>query len=104
VRGVLAERVVVSIPLDPFLALAIYSGLSVRTLRDYLIDPVHPLPSYRIGRKILVRRSEFDAWAAYYRHLPNTDMDRIVTEAVRDLRAVPDPTRNAANTRAPRDQ
>ena len=45
VRGVLAERVVLSTPLDPFLplrTLAAYSGLSVRKLRGYLTDPVHP--------------------------------------------------------------
>jgi len=39
VRGVLAERVVVSTALDPFLslrALAGDAGLSVRTLREYL--------------------------------------------------------------------
>jgi len=70
VRGVLAERVVVSTPLDPFLplrALASYSGLSVRKLRDYLDDAGHPLPCYRVGGKIVVRRSEFDGWIAAYR-------------------------------------
>jgi hypothetical protein len=54
VRGVLAERVVVSTQLDPFLALkalATYSGLSVRTLRSHLEDPAHPLPCYRVGGK-----------------------------------------------------
>ena len=59
VRGLLAERVVVSTPLDPFLplkALATYSGLSVRKLRSHLEDPGHPLPCYRVGGKILVRR------------------------------------------------
>ena len=38
-RGILAERVVVSTPLDPFLplkALASYSGLSVRKLRNHI--------------------------------------------------------------------
>lgn len=66
VRGVLAESVVVSTVLDPFLslkALAGYSGLSVRKLRQHLEDPAHPLPCYRIGGKIVVRRSEYDAWA-----------------------------------------
>jgi hypothetical protein len=71
VRGVVAERVVVSIPLDPFLslrALAGYSGLSVRTLRAYLDLPPHAaLPCYRVGGKILVRRSAFDAWIEQYR-------------------------------------
>ena len=70
VRGVLAEQVVLSGALDPFLslrALANYSCVSVRKLREYLEDSAHPLPHYRLGSKILVRRSEFDAWMAVYR-------------------------------------
>ena len=64
VRGVLAEQVVFSSTLDPFLslrALANYSCVSVRKLRELLEDSVHPLPHYRLGAKILVHRSEFDA-------------------------------------------
>jgi hypothetical protein len=48
VRGVLAERVVIGTPLDPFLslrALAGYSDLSVRKLRDCLDDPGNPCPA-----------------------------------------------------------
>jgi hypothetical protein len=70
VRGVLAERVIISTQFDPFLplrALAEYSGLSVRKLRDHLDDPANPLPCYRVGGKIVVRRSEFDAWMQQYR-------------------------------------
>ena len=71
VRGVVAaERVIVSTTLDPFLslkALAAYSGLGVRTLRAYLSDITHPLPCYRVGGKILIRRSEFDGWISKYR-------------------------------------
>lgn len=58
VRGVLAERVIVSTPLDPFFplkALASYSGMSQRKLRQHLEDPLHPLPCYRVGGKLLVR-------------------------------------------------
>jgi excisionase family DNA binding protein len=87
VRGVLAERVVVSTPLDPFLslrALAAYSGLSVRKLRDHLDDPAHPLPFYRVGGKILVRRSEFDAWIAHYRQ-HGQDVDSIVRDVLKGL-------------------
>lgn len=88
VPGLLAERVVVSTPLDPFLplkALAAYSGLSVRILRAYLGDPERPLPCYRVGGKILVRRSEFDSWIARYRQVGRQDVDRLVADALKGL-------------------
>ena len=88
VRGVLAERVIVSTPLDPFLglkALASYSGLGVRKLRQHLEDPQHPLPCYRVGKKLLVRRSEFDAWIAAYRQVGRVDVHVIVAEMLRGL-------------------
>jgi predicted DNA-binding transcriptional regulator AlpA len=81
---------VISTPLDPFLslqALATYSGLSRRKLWDYLRDLAHPLPCYRIGGKILVRRSEYDAWAARYRQVGNVDLDKVVAETLTELRA-----------------
>jgi hypothetical protein len=88
VRGVLAERVVVSTPLDPFLslrALAGYSGLSIRKLRDFLEQPQHPLPCYRVGGKILVRCGEFDSWIAAYRQHGRRDVDAIVSDVLCDL-------------------
>ena len=89
VRGVLAEQVVLEGALDPFLslrALASYSCVSVRKLREYLEDSAHPLPHYRLGGKILVRRSEFDAWMAAYRRVGQADVARIVDSVMRDLR------------------
>jgi excisionase family DNA binding protein len=88
-RGVLGEQVVLSSALDPFLslrALASYSCVSVRKLRELLEDSAHPLPHYRLGSKILVRRSEFDAWMAAYRRERQTDVGRIVDSVMRDLR------------------
>lgn len=73
VRGVLAKKVIVSTPLDPFLsirALAGYSNLSPRTIRAFLdLPPDRALPCYRLGvrGKILIRRSEFDSWLEQYR-------------------------------------
>jgi excisionase family DNA binding protein len=64
--------------------LAGYSGLSVRRLRDYLADRQHPLPYYRIGGKILVRRSDFDAWAAQFRRDPQA-IDALVDDLVKGL-------------------
>ncbi len=87
-RGVLAERVVVSTPLDPFLslkALSAYSSLSVRKLRDCLADPDHSLPCYHVGGKILVRRSEFDGWIAAFHSLGKRDVEKIVADVLRDF-------------------
>jgi excisionase family DNA binding protein len=71
VRGVLAERVEVSVPLDPFLSLraaSAYLGLSIKTLRRAVNGPPdEALPCYRVGAAILVRRSEADAWMAQRR-------------------------------------
>ena len=88
IRGILAEQLVVSTELDPFLslrALATYSGLGVRTLRGYLADPAHPLPHYRIGGKIVVRRSEYDAWAAQFKAVRNQSVEQVVAEVLADL-------------------
>jgi hypothetical protein len=82
------ERVALSIVLDPYLplkALATCSGLSVRKLRDCLCNPNHPLPHYRVHGKILVRRSEFDAWIAVYRRAGDIDVDRILAEVLAEL-------------------
>src|SRR5262245_45440442 len=50
---------------DRYLSLAqlvTYSSLSLRTLNRHLKDPDHPLPHKRVGGRVLVRISEFDAW------------------------------------------
>ena len=70
-------QVVLASALDPFLslrALASYSCVSVRKLRECLADSVHPLPHYRLGGKIIVRRSEFDAWMAAYRRVRQAEV------------------------------
>jgi excisionase family DNA binding protein len=90
--------VVLSTELDPYLslqALASYSGISVRKLRDLLTHPGHPLPHYRIGGKVLVRRSEYDAWALRYRRTTDPDLDRIVADVLRDVRSASPPRSGA---------
>ena len=84
------ERVEARVILDPYLSLAGlagYCGLSVRKLRAHLADVMHPLPCYRVGGKILVRRSEFDVWIAAYRHRGRADVDRLVDEVIREVSA-----------------
>jgi excisionase family DNA binding protein len=90
-RPTLAERVVISSQLDPFLSLrasAAYTSLSTRTLRGYFSDPAHPLPHYKVGGKYLLRRSELDAWLLTFRHEAD-DVEHIVDDVVRELTAGP---------------
>jgi hypothetical protein len=57
-----------------------YSGIGLRRLRSYLTDRAHPLPHYRVGGKILVRRSEFDRWIEVYRRAETSRVDDIVAD------------------------
>jgi predicted DNA-binding transcriptional regulator AlpA len=79
---------IVGTTLDPYLtlrALVAYSGIGLRRLYAFLSDPAHPLPHYRLGGKILVRRSEFDAWIARYRQCGRADVDTIVNGVIQRL-------------------
>ena len=69
----------------PLKALSQYGGLSVRTLRGYLHHPAHPLPHYRVGGKILVKRSEFDTWVAGFRAESSSRVDAIVSGVLQGL-------------------
>jgi len=84
VHRLVPERLVIATDLDPFLPLrmlAAYAGLSVRTLRQYLeLPPDQALPCYRVGGKILVRRSEFDAWVAQYQSRGRPQLARALKE------------------------
>lgn len=69
----------------PLSALSAYSGLSVRTLRGRLHDPEGPLPHFRIGGKILVRKSDYDAWALRFREAHPATLDKLLEEVLKDL-------------------
>lgn len=62
-------------------ALQDYACVSERTLRQWIHRATNPLPAVRVGNKILVRRSAFDAWLESHevRHL---DVGCIVDEMV----------------------
>ena len=72
-RGATVERLEVSVPLDPFMSLAVaaaYSSLSKRILETAITNqPNRALPHYKVGRRVLVRRSELDAWIARSRYV-----------------------------------
>ena len=84
---------------DEYLTLAqleAYSKISGRQLRNYLaLPPGQALPCYRPGRKVLVRRSEFDVWLARFRQRGKPVLTRILRELGLDPERLPD-------TRAPR--
>jgi hypothetical protein len=86
-------------PADEYLTLAqleAYSKISGRQLRNYLaLPPGQALPCYRPGRKVLVRRSEFDVWLARFRQRGKPVLTRILRELGLDPERLPD-------TRAPR--
>lgn len=47
--------------------LATYASCSVRWLRSRLVDAHNPLPHFKVGGKVLVKREEFDQWMAMHR-------------------------------------
>lgn len=57
-----------------------YASISERTVRKWIHLTVDPLPAVRVRGKILVRRSEFDAWLLRRSvpRLANIDVDGIV--------------------------
>lgn len=65
--------------------LATYGGLSERTLRTYLGHPAYPLPCYKIGGRVLVRRGEYDSWAARFRSVAPSTVDALVRDTLRGL-------------------
>jgi excisionase family DNA binding protein len=64
-----------------------YSGISLRSLRRALSDRRHPLPHYRPGgRKVLVRRSEFDRWMRQFKDVMTPiDLDHLIDRTLREL-------------------
>lgn len=66
--------------------LATYSGLSVSTLRDYVNHLRPPLPHYRIGARIMVRRSEFDQWVRQFREDGSTALEAVADRILASMR------------------
>ncbi|QPD02711.1 MAG: DNA-binding protein [Candidatus Nitrospira kreftii] len=67
-------------------ALAAYSCCSVRWLRNRLVDHHQPLPHYRVGGKILVKREEFDRWMTTHRTMqPANDLAELVESVVSQI-------------------
>ena len=64
-----------------------YSSLSRRTLQDLINDTSDPIPSFRVGAKILVRKGEFDKWLARRRNRKPLGAARLAVADARGLLA-----------------
>jgi len=58
-----------------------YTSLSTRTLEGRL----DKIPHFRVGKKILFKKSELDRWMEQYREGGNQNLDRIADEAIESL-------------------
>ena len=62
-----------------------YANVSERTIRSWIHAPVDSLPAARVGGKLLVRRTELDAWLLRHTVKPvgTVDVDAIVKSVMR---------------------
>jgi excisionase family DNA binding protein len=59
-----------------------YLSVSQRTIRNLLVEVVNPLPHFRKGRMIRIRRSELDRWIEAYRAVNYTDVDKVIDDVL----------------------
>lgn len=62
-----------------------YTGISERTIRDYLIDPMNPLPHYRVGvarRIIRINKDELDQWMQNFKVQTDSKIDDIINDLI----------------------
>jgi len=58
-------------------ALAEYASVCERSVKYWLTDPLRPLPHYKLGRRTVVKRLDFELWAAQHRRVGATTEERI---------------------------
>lgn len=65
--------------------LTYYAHVSERTIRSWIRSPVNPLPAVKVCGKVLVRRSDFDAFLQRYRIRPleEINIDAIVQDVLK---------------------
>ena len=61
---------------------AAYTSLSIRNLEARLPE----IPHFRVGKKILFKKSELDHWMESHREGGSHDLDKIADDAVKTLR------------------
>ncbi len=72
-------------PLMDIQGLSAYSTFSVRFLQDLLNNAKDPIPSYRVGTRVVIRKSEFDAWLSRRRNQKPLALARLAAADARAL-------------------
>jgi hypothetical protein len=84
------EAVSITTDLDVYFSLkglVGYASLSRRTLGDLINDPRDPIPSFRVGGKVLVKKSAFDMWLSRRRNRKPLAAARLAAADARALLA-----------------
>ncbi len=71
---------------DPYYdlrAASAYSSMAVSTIRGYIKSG--SLPSYKVGGKVLIRRSEFDVWIKSFRITKDQDLNGLVNDVLNSM-------------------
>jgi len=79
-----AQEILAYIDRDRYLdkkAAASYTSLSTRNLETRLPE----IPHFRVGQKILFRKSELDRWMETYREGGTQNLDQLADEAIASL-------------------
>ena len=61
-----------------------YSSMAVSTIRDHI--SFGSLPAYKVGGKILIRRSEFDSWIEAFQINKKQDLNVLVDDVLNNLK------------------
>ncbi len=59
-----------------------YTSLSIRNLESRLGE----IPHFRVGKKVVFKKSELDHWIEKYREGGSHNLDRIADEAIESLK------------------
>ena len=79
------RRGVVSLEWLDLKALTQYVSVSRRTLTEWLLRQEHPLPAFRVGGKMYVRRADFDRWMESHPVEGPVNLGKIVDDVMADL-------------------
>ena len=66
--------------------LSAYSALAVGTLRHHI--RAGGLPCFRVGGKLLVKQSEFEAWLESFRLNKKQNLDTLADDVLKSLKGV----------------